>query len=223
MEKDELIFPGVIVRTAQGHRVSADGLMLARFLSARRCGRAVDLCAGGGLIGAALFGGDFPPDELVAVDISPSACALALKTAESPAIEGKMRVINADALALNDRIPAGWADLVVINPPYFGENDGKTPADPHRRLARAGGKALLTGLCESAGRLLRSGGRLALCHRPEAILQVADAMRLAGIEPKIAALAAHSPGHRPFLLMMEGTKAARPGLVWQPSVFVEGK
>ena len=75
MENCELLAPGIAVCTDPHHRVSADGLLLARFATLRPGMQVVDLCAGNGLVGAALFSRPCAPDALVAVDIAPSLCA----------------------------------------------------------------------------------------------------------------------------------------------------
>ena len=64
----------------------------------------------------------------------------------------------------------------------------------------------------AARRLLRNGGRFALCHRPERLCDVLCALRAQGLEPKRVKLLSHSPGHLPSLLLVEGVRQGRPGL-----------
>ena len=105
-------------------------------------------------------------------------------------------------------LPAGVFDLVVSNPPYFppGSGRGNDPA----RMELHGG---LEELCAAAGRLLKNGGRFALCHRPERLCDVLCTLRAHGLEPKRLKLVAHSPAHSPALLLVEAVKGGRPGLV----------
>ena len=108
-------------------------------------------------------------------------------------------------------LPAGVFDLVVSNPPYFppGSGRGNDPA----RMELHGG---LEELCAAAGRLLRNGGRFALCHRPERLCDVLCTLRAHGLEPKRLKLVAHSPAHSPALLLVEAVKGGRPGLTVEP-------
>ena len=108
-------------------------------------------------------------------------------------------------------LPAGTFDLVIANPPYFppGSGRGNDPA----RMELHGG---LDGLCAAAGRLLRNGGRFALCHRPERLCDVMCALRSHGLEPKRLKLTAHSPAHPPALLLAEAVRGGRPGLTVEP-------
>ena len=108
-------------------------------------------------------------------------------------------------------LPAGVFDLVVSNPPYFppGSGRGNDPA----RMELHGG---LEELCAAAGRLLKNGGRFALCHRPERLCDVLCTLRAHGLEPKRLKLVAHSPAHPPALLLVEAVKGGRPGLTVEP-------
>ena len=108
-------------------------------------------------------------------------------------------------------LPAGVFDLVVSNPPYFppGSGRGNDPA----RMELHGG---LEELCAAAGRLLKNGGRFALCHRPERLCDVLCTLRAHGLEPKRLKLVAHSPAHSPALLLVEAVKGGRPGLTVEP-------
>ena len=118
-------------------------------------------------------------------------------------------------LALGDwreiPLPAGTFDLVIANPPYFppGSGRGNDPA----RMELHGG---LDELCAAAGRLLKNGGRFALCHRPERLCDVLCTLRAHGLEPKRLKLVAHSPAHSPALLLVEAVKGGRPGLTVEP-------
>ena len=104
-------------------------------------------------------------------------------------------------------LPAGAFDLVVSNPPYFslgsGGSGGPTRSEEHCALEE---------LCAAAARLVRNGGRFALCHRPERLTDVVCILRASGLEPKRLKLVSHGPGHPPALLLVEGVRQGRPGL-----------
>ena len=97
---------------------------------------------------------------------------------------------------------------MVSNPPYFPPGSGR--GDDPARMELHGG---LEELCAAAGRLLKNGGRFALCHRPERLCDVLCTLRAHGLEPKRLKLVAHSPAHPPALLLVEAVKGGRPGLV----------
>ena len=66
------------------------------------------------------------------------------------------------------------------------------------------------------------GGRFALCHRPERLADVFAALRAARLEPKRLAFVKHDAAAAPWLLLAEGRKNRRPGLVVEPDILTGG-
>ena len=108
-------------------------------------------------------------------------------------------------------LPAGQFDLVVSNPPYFPLSSG-----PSGGPARSEEHCTLDDLCTAAAKLVRNGGRFALCHRPERLVDVLCSLRSHGLEPKRMKLLSHSPGHPPCLLLVEAVRQGNPGLTIEP-------
>ena len=104
-------------------------------------------------------------------------------------------------------LPTGSFDLVVSNPPYFPVNAGKSGG-----RARSEECCTLEELCAAAARLVKNGGRFALCHRPERLTDVLCTLRKYHLEPKRLKLLSHSPGHPPSLILVEALRQGKPGL-----------
>ena len=77
----------------------------------------------------------------------------------------------------------------------------------------------LDSLCAAAARLLRNGGRFALCHRPERLPQLMRGMTDHGLEPKRMALLAAGPDRVPSTVLLEGVRQGRPGLEILPTLY----
>ena len=108
-----------------------------------------------------------PGAMVYATEISPAALALAQKNAETHGVSRRIRFLNED-LFKPSSMAAGWADVVVSNPPYIpsGEIAGLEPEvlkEP--RLALDGGKDGLDAvraIAADAPRHIRKGGWLVL-------------------------------------------------------------
>ena len=67
-------------------------------------------------------------------------------------------------------------------------------------------------LCAAAARLVKNGGRFALCHRPERLTDVLCTLRSHSLEPKRLKLLSHSSAHPPSLILAEALRQGKPGL-----------
>ena len=75
-------------------------------------------------------------------------------------------------------------------------------------------------LCAAAGRLVRTGGRFALVHRPERLADLLEALRSHGLEPKRLRLVQNTAQAAPKLLLLEAKKGGRPGLAVLPPLLL---
>lgn len=182
--------------------LGGDALALGAFASVRPGWRVCDLGAGSGAL-LLLLARRADRLALTGVEVDPLSAQTARNNLESNGLAGE--VVAGDLRTAP--LPAGGFDLVVSNPPYFPVGSGKSGGP-----ARSEEFCSLAELCAAASRLVKNGGRFALCHRPERLVDVLCALRSCRLEPKRLKLAAHGPGHPPSLLLVEAVKQGRPGL-----------
>lgn len=182
--------------------LGGDALALGAFASVRPGWRVCDLGTGSGAL-LLLLARRADRLALTGVEVDPLSAQTARNNLDSNGLAGE--VVAGDLRTAP--LPAGGFDLVVSNPPYFPVGSGKSGGP-----ARSEECCSLAELCAAAGRLVKNGGRFALCHRPERLVDVLCALRSCRLEPKRLKLAAHGPGHPPSLLLVEAVKQGRPGL-----------
>ncbi|MBI5239205.1 MAG: peptide chain release factor N(5)-glutamine methyltransferase [Elusimicrobia bacterium] len=108
-----------------------------------------------------------PGATVYATELSPAALALALRNAEAHGVSRRIRFLKEDLFKPAAR-GAGWADLVVSNPPYIpsAEIDRLEPeVRKEPRLALDGGKDgldAIRAIAADAPRHIRKGGWLVL-------------------------------------------------------------
>lgn len=128
--------------------------------------RIADVGTGSGCIAIALAV-ERPDIELIAIDVSPDALAVAQRNAEEHGVSDRIdfRVGN----LLGD-VPAASLDMVVSNPPYVASADLQTlepELDFEPAQALDGGRDgldVIRQLVPDAARALRGGGRLLVEH-----------------------------------------------------------
>ena len=182
--------------------LGGDALALGAFASVKPGWRVCDLGTGSGAL-LLLLARRTPDLRLAGVEADPLAARTARDNLAANGLPGEIILGDWREAPL----PAGVFDLVVSNPPYFPPGSGRGD-DPARMELRGG----LEALCAAARRLLKNGGRFALCHRPERLCDAVCALRAQGLEPKRLKLVAHSPAHPPSLLLVEAVQGGRPGL-----------
>ena len=74
--------------------------------------------------------------------------------------------------------------------------------------------------CACGFRMLKDGGRLALCHRPERLAEVLAVLRAHRLEPKRLAFVKNRPDAAPWLFLVEAQKNRRTGLRIEPDVLI---
>jgi len=182
--------------------LGSDTLALGGFSTVRRYWRVCDLGTGSGALLLLLHRRE-PTISLTGVELDPLSARTARENLRANALAGE--IIHEDLRTCP--LPTGHFDLVISNPPYFPLHAG-----PSAGGQRSEETCTLEELCAAAARLVKNGGRFALCHRPERLTDLLCALRGNGIEPKRLTLLCHSPGHPPFLALVEGVKQGKAGI-----------
>ena len=123
----------------------------------------------------------------------------------------KITVLNRDLKNIDD-LKAGSFDVVTMNPPYKIENGGIKNDDDFATIARHETLCNMDDIAKSAARLLRFGGKLCICHRPERVFDAMFSMRANGIEPKTIKFVSKKGDTQPWLVLIEGKRGAKNGL-----------
>lgn len=208
----EQISDGLTVCTSELHRFGTDAVLLTEFSGYRRKDRVCDLGTGCGII-PMLMQRETPPQEIYAVDIQPEAIAqMQQGIAASTAIQSRLHPICADLRQLWDSAPLGQLDLVTCNPPYKAYQAGIESQLTAQKIARHEILCNIYDVCTAAKKLLKFGGRLCICNRPERLADVIDAMRKNGMEPKRLQFVAKSSECIPWLFLLEGRNGGKPFL-----------
>lgn len=205
------------------HTFGTDAIALAHFSAPKRNTVACDLGSGCGII-PMLFCRDGLCKSVTAVEIQKNACLQIEKAVEINSLKEKFFVVNHDLRELSEKvIPLYSFDLVTMNPPYKAPGAGKTNLTEAALIARHEVMCVFDDVTKAAAKLLKFGGRLCVCHRPERLADVICSMRENGIEPKRVRYLVHTVGKSANLIMIEGKKGASPGVVIEPDMILKNE
>ena len=205
MRGPEQLGPYTIFQPEGVFPLGEDALALGgSFATVRRDWKVCDLGTGSGVL-LLLLAGREPTLRLSGVERDPLAAQAARDNLKRNGLAGAIWTGGwGDA-----PFAPGSFDLAVSNPPYFAPGSGGD-GGPARMEGGAGSS--LESLCRAAARLVRNGGRFALCSRPERLAALFAALGKNGLEPKRLQFAAYSPAHPPYLALVEAVRQGRPGL-----------
>jgi len=194
----------------KGYRFSVDAPLLAGFIDVRPDDRVADLGAGCGVVGI-LLAHFTPIRRLVAVEVQAELAGLARRNAELNGFSDLIRIRNQDVSDFVTTEPSGSYDLVVSNPPFQPVGASRPSSHPQRAVARQ--EILLTpaSLFAAASRLLRTGGRLGLVHRPWRWPELRPELERHGLHPSRIRPVVPRDGEGSNLILVEAVKGVRNG------------
>lgn len=218
MRREVWLTPGnAILQDDDYFKLSQDSVLLAAFAKPPAGGMGVDLCCGVGPLGALMklrYGADCD-----GIELQPGAAELARENFRRVGLETEVHCLDLRQLpgALSDRYK-----FCICNPPYYGTDRGKISPTESIALARSEGGCSIMDVCKAASKLLRTGGELYICYKPERLAALMAACRENGLEPKRLRLVHHRADKPAVLVLLEARKGSGEWLNIQPPLVVEG-
>lgn len=213
METETFALGNIKMYVSDDHRFGTDAFILAYYAGVRPDSVVCDLCTGCGII-PLIFCKNVKPHLIYAVDIQKEAIDLLDMTVKENSLENIVQPIHADLREMPQTLIAyETVDIVTANPPYMTGGSGFEKASRPQAIARHELMCTVDDVCAAAGRLLKYGGLLKMCHRPERLSDVINSMRENKIEPKSITFVHNSILDRPWLFLITGKKGAKSGMV----------
>ncbi len=213
---------GLSVAINEHHRFGTDAVLLENFALSRPASRICDIGSGCGII-PFLICKRKKNLEIFAVEIQNDAAKLIEASAEKNNLNN-IKVICGDVRdreLVSRNIENTSLDLVICNPPYYKENSGAKSPKEERAKAREEGSLSIYDAAQAANKMLKFGGRFCICQKSERLCDCFDAMRKNSIEPKRMRMIYSSISQKPWLVLIEGKKGAKPFLEVMPPLVID--
>jgi tRNA1Val (adenine37-N6)-methyltransferase len=208
-----------VVQSRKGYRFSIDAILLASALKPKRRQTVVDLGTGCGII-PLIMAYRHPDLRLYGVEMQSALVELARTNAAQNQMADRIRIVAADIRQLTPDQVDGPVDLVVCNPPYRRVRSGRFNPNPQRAIARHEIHLSLGQMLAAVRRILRTRGRFTTIYPADRMVDLFDAMRAAGIEPK-QMRAIHSRRREGAkLILARGVMRGNPGLAVDPPLII---
>ena len=208
---------GIIV--SDEHTFGTDALLLASFSQAKKNDVICDLGTGCGII-PFLFYRD-GNRSLTAVEIQENACSQVRRSIEMNEAGDYFTLINSDLRELDYRKFNGDFSLVTMNPPYTKANAGIQSARQNEKIARHETMCSIEDIAFCASRLLKFGGRICICGRPERLFETMKALSEKKLEPKRLRTVQKNSETAPWLFLLEARLGGKSGMTVLPPFYIE--
>ena len=223
--KFEQLSESIYVCTSKEHTFGTDAMLLAEFCAHRRKDIVCELGTGCGIIAEQLCVSD-SPKKIYAVDVQTKAIEQLKLGIEKSKLDNIVPICTdlkelsceggkKKAVMLSEKV-----DLIVCNPPYKRANAGIISDSSADKIARHETLCTIDDICEASARLLKYGGRLCICNRPERLCDVMVAMRNNKIEPKRLCFVSKKSDTAPWLFLIEGKYGGSPFLQIEPQRYI---
>lgn len=193
-----------------------DAVLLANFAKVGKGAVVADLGCGCGVI-PLLLAAKTNASHITGVEIQQEVAQMAMRSVSLNNLESKITIQNDDLKTFGK---SAVFDVVTCNPPYKEVGGGLE--NPNRNLAVARHEICCTlkDVIQSALRLLKTGGKFNIIHRPERLADIICSMREHKLEPKRIRFVHPLPYKTATMVLIEGVKGGRPKLLFEPPLYV---
>lgn len=217
---DDLQYKGLkLIQKRDGFCFGIDAVLLSHFAQVPKDGSVVDLGTGTGII-AVLVAAKKEPARVVGLEIQADMAEMASRSVALNGLDDRISIVRGDIRDAVELFGPSSFDAVVTNPPYMGKGGGLVNPKDSMAISRHEIQCSLEEVISVAARLLKPGGKLSMVHRPHRLVDIMYNMRKYKIEPKLMRLIHPSPGKKPNLVLICGTRDGRAELRIQEPLYV---
>lgn len=201
-----------IIQSPTVFSYSLDAVLLADFVYVPiQRGQLLDLGTGNGVIPLLLS--KRTKGSIVGLEIQERLAYMAERSVQLNDLTEKIKIVTGDLRERQPQLAQSYYDVVTCNPPYF-----KTPKateynkNEYLTIARHELTCTLEDVVRAAKRYVKPGGKVALVHRPERLVDILMLFRQYKIEPKRLRFVYPKQEKSANMLLIEGTRDGKQGL-----------
>lgn len=192
------------------YRFTSDAVRLSYFATVKKDDTVADFCSGSGIVGLHLLGLNKVIKSVTLFEMQKPLYDLSVKSIEYNNLKDKVFAVNTRLQDIGSEYNEKFS-LIVCNPPYMKKDSGAVNEKDEIAVCRCEITLELNELIDAVSKCLKFGGRFAVVHRAERLVDVMEYLRKKNIEPKRLQLVA-SGDKEPYLFMLEAVKGGKKGL-----------
>jgi len=171
-----------IIQSREVFSFSMDAVLLARFAGVPPRGKVLDLCTGNGVIPLLLS--TRTKAAITGVEIQPRLADMARRSVKWNRLEEQIHIHEGDLRQYIEHSGYGSFDAITVNPPYMPVGIGDRNENEYIANARHELNGTLDEIVAACAKLVRTGGRVSMVHRPSRLIEITQTLRKWKLEPK---------------------------------------
>ncbi|MBM7543142.1 tRNA1(Val) (adenine(37)-N6)-methyltransferase [Amphibacillus cookii] len=222
-ERLDFLFTDQSMQIIQSQTVfsySIDAVLLADFAAVPlRKGKIIDLCSGNGVIPLLMSKSTTVP--IIGVEIQARLFDMAERSIQHNQKQEQIKMLHDDLKYMPGRFGNDKFDLVTVNPPYFQtKHEEHLNKNDYLTIARHEILTSLEQVIKVCSQLVKSGGKVAMVHRPGRLVDILTWMRHYKLEPKKIRFVYPKKGKEANILLIEASRDGKADLKLLPPLYV---
>jgi tRNA1(Val) A37 N6-methylase TrmN6 len=178
----------------------------------------MDLCTGNGVIPLLLT--TRTKASITGIEIQPRLADMAVRNVRINELNDRIHIIHGDLKQCPHMLGDGSFDAVTVNPPYLPVPNGEQNVNEHVAAARHEVHCSLEDVIRVSSRLVKSGGRVSMVHRPSRLVDIFILMRQYRLEPKRIRFVHPRAGDEANMVLVEALRDGKPEVRMLPPLIV---
>lgn len=199
-----------------------DAVLLSGFAQVKPGETVLDLGTGTGII-PILLEAKTEGEHFTGLEISPASVDMARRSVVLNGLEQKVEIVHGDIKEAGSLFKPASFDVITSNPPYMTGQHGLVNPDLDKAAARHELLCTLEDVVKAAAKLVRTGGRFYMVHRPFRLAEIIRTLSEYHLEPKRLRMVYPYVDREPNMVLIESVRGGRPRMTVEKPLIVYEK
>ena len=208
-----------IIQKTDGFCFGMDAVLLSGFAHVKRGEKVLDMGTGTGII-PLLLSAKTQGEHFTALEIQKEIAEMAARSVAMNHLEEKIEIVNGDIKEASRIFGGASFDVVTTNPPYMNDAHGLKNPTEVKAISRHEVLCTLDDVVREGAKVLKSGGRMYMVHRPHRLIEIITAMKQYKMEPKRMCMVHPFKDKEANMVLIEAVKGGGSWLKMEAPIIV---
>lgn len=208
-----------IIQKTDGFCFGMDAVLLSGFAHVKRGEKVLDMGTGTGII-PLLLSAKTQGEHFTALEIQKEIAEMAARSVAMNHLEDKIEIVNGDIKEASRIFGGASFDVVTTNPPYMNDAHGLKNPTEVKAISRHEVLCTLDDVVREGAKVLKSGGRMYMVHRPHRLIEIITVMKQYKMEPKRMCMVHPFKDKEANMVLIEAVKGGGSWLKMEAPIIV---